>query len=130
MEIGLKRGVTLFPKRIESAIRRSDGRTGQIHVPRATYSLRMSFWMVPVSLSRATPCLSAQATYIARMIAAVPLIVKDVEILDKSMPLNRISISDRFDSDTPTLPISGRAIVSVGSSPHWVGRSSATERPV
>ena len=34
-------------------------------VPRATYSFRMSFWIVPVSFERGTPCLSAQATYIA-----------------------------------------------------------------
>ena len=41
------------------------------------------------------------------MIAAVPLIVNEVEILPRSRSLNRISASLRFDSDTPTLPISG-----------------------
>ena len=35
-----------------SAIRRSDGSGGQIQVPREAYSLRMSFWIVPVSLAR------------------------------------------------------------------------------
>ena len=48
-----------------SAIRRIEGRTGKIQVPRATYSFRMSFWMVPVSFARGTPFLSAQAQYIA-----------------------------------------------------------------
>ena len=46
-------------------ISRIDGRTGKIQVPRATYSFRMSFWIVPVSLLRGTPCLSATARYIA-----------------------------------------------------------------
>ena len=41
------------------------------------------------------------------MIAAVPLIVKDVEIFERSMPSKRISISERFEIDTPTLPTSG-----------------------
>jgi len=77
--------------------------------------LRMSFWIVPVSLPRGTPRLSAQATYIARTIAAVPLIVNDVETRPRSIPSNRTSISARVDSDTPTLPISGRAIGSIGS---------------
>ncbi len=31
-------------------MRRSDGRGGQIQVPRLTYSLRMSFWIVPAQL--------------------------------------------------------------------------------
>ena len=65
MLIGLKRGVTSLEYRMESAISRIEGRTGKIQVPRATYSLRMSFWIVPVSLLRGTPCLSATARYIA-----------------------------------------------------------------
>ncbi|MNF18497.1 hypothetical protein D3C80_2226080 [compost metagenome] len=50
---------------MKSAISRIDGRTGKIQVPRATYSFRMSFCMVPVSLLRGTPCLSATARYMA-----------------------------------------------------------------
>ena len=50
---------------MESATSRIDGFTGKIQVPRATYSFRMSFCMVPVSFSRGTPCLSATARYIA-----------------------------------------------------------------
>ena len=43
------------------------------------------------------------------MIAAVPLMVNEVEIAPRSMPANSVSISDSENSDTPTLPISGRA---------------------
>ena len=45
-----------------STMRRIDGSGGQIHVPRATYSLRMSFWMVPRSFSTGTPCFFPTAT--------------------------------------------------------------------
>jgi hypothetical protein len=65
MLIALKRGVCSFENRMLSAISRIDGRTGKIHVPRATYSLRMSFWIVPVSFARGMPRLSATARYIA-----------------------------------------------------------------
>ena len=65
MEMVLKRGVSRLPNRIVSEISRIDGRTGKIHVPRATYSFRMSFWIVPVSLLRGTPVRSAHAMYIA-----------------------------------------------------------------
>ena len=65
MLMGLKRGVSSFEYRIESAISRIDGRTGKIQVPRATYSFRMSFCIVPVSALRGTLCLSATARYIA-----------------------------------------------------------------
>ena len=33
-----------------------------MYVPRAMYSLRMSFWVVPLMRSRGTPCASAAAT--------------------------------------------------------------------
>ena len=61
-ETALKRGTSSAQNSIESAIRRIDGVGGQIHVPRATYSLRMSFCTVPRSLDRGTPCLSPTAT--------------------------------------------------------------------
>jgi hypothetical protein len=47
---------------MESAMRRIDGAGGQIQVPRATYSFRMSFCTVPRSLERGTPCLPPTAT--------------------------------------------------------------------
>ena len=65
MLIGLKRGVCSIEYRTVSATRRIDGRTGKIQVPRATNSLRMSFWMVPVSVERSMPRRSATARYIA-----------------------------------------------------------------
>ena len=40
-----------------SAISRSDGFGGKMYVPRAMYSFRMSFWIVPVSWSPADPLL-------------------------------------------------------------------------
>ena len=61
------------------------------------------------------PRLSAHATYMASRIAAVPLMVNEVEVRARSMPSNTISISERLESDTPTLPTSGRAMGSTGS---------------
>ena len=45
-----------------SVTRRIDGRGGKMYVPRAMYSLRMSFWVVPAIRSRGTPWASAAAT--------------------------------------------------------------------
>jgi len=42
-----------------SVIRRIDGAGGKIYVPRAAYSFRMSFWIVPLSCAGETPCFSA-----------------------------------------------------------------------
>ena len=61
-EIALNLGTSAAQNSIVSAISRSDGSGGQIQVPREAYSLRMSFWMVPVSFSRGTPFFSAAAT--------------------------------------------------------------------
>src|SRR5260370_6257269 len=113
--MGLKRGDCSFEYKIESAIKRIDGRAGNIQVPRATYSFKMSFWIVPVSFLRGTPVLSATAKYIAYRIAAVPFMVKEVEIFDKSIPLNSSSASASVDKETPTLPTSPAVIESSGS---------------
>ncbi|MDH6436640.1 hypothetical protein M2158_005181 [Streptomyces sp. SAI-144] len=61
-EIALNLGTSAAQNSMVSAIRRRDGSAGQIQVPREAYSLRMSFWMVPVSFSRGTPLRSAAAT--------------------------------------------------------------------
>ena len=42
-----------------SATSRSDGFGGKMYVPRAMYSLRMSFWMVPLSAEPGMPFSSA-----------------------------------------------------------------------
>src|SRR3546814_13725548 len=118
MLIGLKRGDTSLEYRMVSAISRIEGRTGKIQVPRATYSFRMSFWMVPVSLPRGTFCLSATARYMAYTMAAVPLIVNAVDMLDRPSPSNRLTASLRFATENPTLPLSCRALGSVGYTPH------------
>ena len=61
-EIALNLGTSAAQNSMVSAISRSDGSGGQIQVPRDAYSLRMSFWMVPVSFARGTPAFSAAAT--------------------------------------------------------------------
>jgi hypothetical protein len=55
-------GISRSQKAKMSVTMRSDGRGGKMYVPRATYSLRMSFCTVPVSALAATPCRFAAAT--------------------------------------------------------------------
>src|SRR5205809_211364 len=55
---------------MRSVASRIDGRGGKMYVPRAMYSFRMSFWVVPPTRSAGTPCRLAMATYIASRIAA------------------------------------------------------------
>ena len=45
-----------------SVMSRMDGAGGKMYVPRAMYSLRMSFCTVPESVAGATPCRFATAT--------------------------------------------------------------------
>ena len=70
------------------------------------YSFRMSFWMVPLSLSAPTPCFSATAMYMASRTAAGALMVMEVDTLSSGMPPNRVSMSASESMATPTLPIS------------------------
>src|SRR6266545_8291748 len=49
MEIVFQRGISLRQYAKVSDTSRSDGLGGKMYVPRAMYSLRMSFWIVPVS---------------------------------------------------------------------------------
>ena len=51
-------------------------------------SLRMSFWIVPVSCSGCTPCSSAATTYSARTGSTAPFIVIDTLIWSSGMPSN------------------------------------------
>ena len=89
-----------------------DGRGGKIYVPRAAYSLRMSFWIVPVSWSAGTPCFSATAMYIAKSTEAGALIVMDVETLPRSIWSKSVSMSASESIATPTLPTSPSEIES------------------
>jgi len=79
-------------------------------VERAMYSFRMSFCVVPRSLLADTPCFSATATYNARRIIAVALIVMLVLTRSRGMPSNSASMSRREPIATPTFPTSPCAI--------------------
>src|SRR6266702_3759640 len=67
-------------------------------------SLRMSFWTVPCSLARGTPCSSPTTTYIASRIAAVALMVIDVETRSSGIPWNSRSRSSTVSIATPARP--------------------------
>lgn len=56
-------------------------------------SLRMSFWMVPASLSGETPCSSAATMYSARTGSTAPFIVIDTDILSSGIPSNSCRMS-------------------------------------
>ena len=84
-------------------------------MPRAIYSFRMSFWIVPRSWRGSTPCRFATAMYIASRIAAGALMVMLVETLPRGISWNRVSISSSDEMDTPTLPTSPIAIGSSAS---------------
>ncbi|MNL59897.1 hypothetical protein D3C87_1836600 [compost metagenome] len=73
------------------------------------YSLRMSFWMVPVSFSGETPCFSATAWYMHRRMAAGALMVIEVETLSSGIPSNSTSMSARLSMATPVRPTSPAA---------------------
>ena len=94
------------------------------------YSFRMSFWMVPFSSPAATPCFSPTAMYIASRMAAVELIVIEVETIPSGIRSNRSSMSSRESIATPTFPTSPNDMGASESYPIWVGRSKATDRPV
>ncbi len=64
--------------------------------------------MVPEILSEETPCFSATAIYMARRMAAVELIVMEVDTLSSGIPSKSTSISARESMATPTLPTSPR----------------------
>ncbi len=81
-----------------------------MYVPRAAYSFRMSFWTVPVIFSGGLPCFSATSWYSRSSIAAVALIVIEVEMASIGMSLKRTSMSSSELMATPTLPTSPFAI--------------------
>ena len=83
-------------------------------MPRATYSLRMSFWIVPGQLPGATPCRLPTATYSASRMIAVALIVIDVDTWSSGMPSNSAAMSSIESMATPTRPTSPRAERMIG----------------
>jgi len=101
-----------------------------MYVPRAMNSFRMSFWTVPWSLLRPTPCSSPTTTYIASSTAAVALMVMDVDTRSRGIPSNRRARSSTVSIATPARPTSPSAMGWSESYPIWVGRSNATDNPV
>ena len=100
--------VAQYAKR--SVMRRIDGCGGKMYVPRAAYSLSMSFCTVPVIFSGGHPCLSATSWYRSSSIAAVALMVIEVDTRSRGMSWSRISMSSSESIATPTLPTSPFAI--------------------
>ena len=94
------------------------------------YSLRMSFWIVPVSADAGTPCSSPTSWYIRSSRAAGALIVIEVETSPSGIPCSRMRMSSTESMATPTLPTSPWAGGASESYPIWVGRSKAQDRPV
>jgi hypothetical protein len=92
-----------------SVTSRIDGRGGKMYVPRAMYSLRMSFCVVPLMRARSSPWASAAATYSASRIGAVALIVIDVLTSPSGRPSTRTAMSARLLIGTPTRPTSPSA---------------------
>ena len=86
-----------------------------MYVPRATYSLRMSFCTVPDRARSGTPCRRATATYSASRMIAVALMVIDVDTRSSGMPSNSSAMSSRLSIATPTRPTSpcGQRVVRV-----------------
>ena len=80
-----------------------------MYVPRAMYSFKMSFCTVPESFGRFAPCFFATATYRHSKIAAVELIVIDVETRSSGIPSNSVCMSSIESIATPTLPTSPSA---------------------
>ena len=66
----------------------------------------MSFCTVPESLRMSFPPRLATATYKASKMAAVALIVIEVEIFSRSIPSSRRCISSMESMATPVLPTS------------------------
>ena len=81
-----------------------------MYVPRAMYSLSTSFCTVPVSFARGTPCSSPTTTYIASRIAAVALIVIEVETRSSGISRKSSARSSTVSMATPTRPTSPCAI--------------------
>ncbi len=128
--MGLNRGICVMQYSIVSAISRMEGLGGKIQVPRATYSFRMSFCTVPRRASGGAPCFFPTRTYMARMMAAVELMVKEVLIWSRGIPSKSLSMSSKVSTATPSFPTSCRARGSSESIPNWVGRSKARLNPV
>ena len=106
----------------------SDGRGGKMYVPRATYSFSRSFWTVPESSSRRRRAPRATASRSASRIAAVELIVIEIDTRSSGRPSVRSAhVVDRRDRDARPCPTSPRGHRVVGVVPH-LGRQVERHR--
>ncbi|MNP60601.1 hypothetical protein D3C76_1556990 [compost metagenome] len=85
---------------------RSEGSGAKMYVLRTMNSLRMSFWMVPLSCSLAMPRSWAATIKAARTGSTAPFMVIDTETRSSAMPSNRSSMSSTLSMATPALPTS------------------------
>ena len=69
-------------------------------------SFRMSFWMVPESRLRSTPCSSPATMNAARIGITAPFMVMETDTSPSGMPSNRIFMSSTESMATPALPTS------------------------
>ena len=69
-------------------------------------SLRMSFWMVPLSWARSTPCSSPATMKQASVGSTAPFMVIETDISSRGMPSKRIFMSSTESMATPALPTS------------------------
>ena len=94
------------------------------------YSFKISFCTVPLSLRTSAPVRRATAMYSASRMAALALMVIDVEIFSRLIPAKSRSMSSIESIATPTFPTSPTAMAWSESMPICVGKSNATESPV
>ena len=91
-----------------STINRMEGRGGYMYVPRAMYSLRMSFWIVPRIFSPGTPrssaasCASRRSAWmsvVGVLVAVFKLTVElaEVEFLERQHDRELFSCGPKFD---------------------------------
>ncbi len=109
MDTVFQRGSSRVPNSIVSTTRRIDGSGGNRNSFWATYSLRMSFCVVPSSRPRSTPVFSAATMYIAQIGAAGELMVIEVLTRSSGRPPSRTSMSARLLTATPQVPNSPSA---------------------
>src|SRR5512139_3357188 len=101
MLIVFQEGTSFWQYWNTSVIRRIEGWGGKMYVPRAIYSLRISFWIVPRSFLISAPWRLATAMYIASRMDAGALMVMLVETLLKGISRNRSSMSSSEEMATP-----------------------------
>ena len=69
-------------------------------------SFRMSFWIVPDSAARATPCSSPATMKLARIGITAPFIVIETLTCPSGIPSNSTFMSSTESIATPALPTS------------------------